>query len=273
VEFVHGINIAREIIKRKISSLCGEEKKRLERFDTDFVSKEQRPTDKEYDRYWYLVNLLVACNYDIQKIVKRDPFIVEAVLFNSIWCEANRWLGEIAKEIGEENRVFKEWAEQTKHSINQKLYDEQDGLYYDFDIKSKTLIKEQTSASFVPLYAEVASKEVAQKIVRQHIINPGEYWTNYPLPTVSADSDKFSPKGYWRGPVWVNMNWFIAKGLEMYGFNNYANLIKEKTIALINRSGFREYFNPNTGEGYGADNFSWSAALTLDMVLDEGGNK
>jgi len=34
-EFMHGINIAREIIKQKISSLCGDEKRRLERFDTD----------------------------------------------------------------------------------------------------------------------------------------------------------------------------------------------------------------------------------------------
>ena len=34
-EFMHGINIAREIINQKISSLGGDEKKRLERFDTD----------------------------------------------------------------------------------------------------------------------------------------------------------------------------------------------------------------------------------------------
>lgn len=238
------------------------------RFDTDFVPIEQRPTDKEYDRYWYLVKLLVDCNYDIKKIIKYNPFIVEAVLFNSIWCEANRCLSEIAKEIGEENKVFEEWAAQTRNSINKKLYDENDNLYYDFDIKSKTLIREQTSASFMPLFAKVASQGVVQKMVTQYIINRKKYWLDYPLPTVSADSKKFNPKGYWRGPVWINMNWFIAKGLANYGFKKYAAHIKNKSIELVSKSGFREYFNPNTGEGYGAADFSWSAALVLDMLLD-----
>jgi len=236
------------------------------RADTAFIPIEQRPTDQQYNKYWYLVSLFVGSNYDITQIFKNDPFIVEAILFNSVWCEANRCLSKIAEEIGEENKIFEEWAEQTKNSINENLYDEKDGLYYDFDVKNGVLIKEQTSASFLPLFANVPNQEIAQKIVEQYIRNSEKYWLNYPLPTVSADSLKFNPKRYWRGPVWINMNWFVAKGLENYGFKSYADYIKEKTVELMNKSGFREYFNPYTGEGYGADNFSWSAALTLDIM-------
>ena len=41
------------------------------------------------------------------------------------------------------------------------------------------------------------------------------------------------------------------------------------TFALVERSGFHEYFNPHTGEGYGTDMFSWSAALVIDLVEDD----
>ncbi|WP_439673173.1 hypothetical protein [Cupriavidus necator] len=33
----------------------------------------------------------------------------------------------------------------------------------------------------------------------------------------------------------------------------------------IERSGFREYYNPFSGEGYGAKDFTWSG-LVIDMV-------
>ncbi|MDO9576037.1 MAG: trehalase family glycosidase [bacterium] len=236
------------------------------RTDTDFIPVEQRPTDQEYNKYWYLVSLFVDCNYDMTQIFKNDPFIVEAILFNSVWCEANHCMSEIAGEIEEENQIFEEWAEQTKNSINDNLYSKEDGLYYDFDVRNRGLIKEQTSASLLPLFANVPNQEMAQKIVEQYIKNPEKYWQNYPLPSASVDSLKFNPKGYWRGPVWVNMNWFIAKGLENYGYREDAYYLRKRTIELINKSGFREYFNPYTGEGYGADNFSWSAALILDMM-------
>jgi hypothetical protein len=31
--------------------------------------------------------------------------------------------------------------------------------------------------------------------------------------------------------------------------------------------GFREYFNPTTGEGLGGQNFSWTAAAVIDMIM------
>ena len=40
---------------------------------------------------------------------------------------------------------------------------------------------------------------------------------------------------------------------------------EEASIALTQRSGFREYYDPRTGEGFGAEGFSWSA-LVLDMA-------
>jgi hypothetical protein len=36
-------------------------------------------------------------------------------------------------------------------------------------------------------------------------------------------------------------------------------------VELIENSGFREYYNPHTGEGAGAPDFGWSA-IALEMI-------
>jgi hypothetical protein len=38
---------------------------------------------------------------------------------------------------------------------------------------------------------------------------------------------------------------------------------------MVAKSGFAEYFDPNTAEPLGADNFSWTAALTIDLLHDK----
>ena len=48
------------------------------------------------------------------------------------------------------------------------------------------------------------------------------------------------------------------------GFDAEANVVRDSIRALIEKSGFREYYNPFTGEGYGARNFTWSG-LVVDM--------
>ena len=45
--------------------------------------------------------------------------------------------------------------------------------------------------------------------------------------------------------------------------------IKEKTINLIKKNGFYEYYSFKTGEAYGASNFSWTASLFLDLILEK----
>ena len=54
-----------------------------------------------------------------------------------------------------------------------------------------------------------------------------------------------------------------------------AKRVKHDSIELIRREGFCEYFDPrkNTSEsekiGYGGNNFSWTAALFIDLINDK----
>jgi glycogen debranching enzyme len=65
------------------------------------------------------------------------------------------------------------------------------------------------------------------------------------------------------------MNWIIAQGLRRYGYVAQADALARDSLALIDQSGFREYYDPRDGSGCGATDFSWTAALALDMTKDE----
>ena len=62
------------------------------------------------------------------------------------------------------------------------------------------------------------------------------------------------------------MNWLIIDGLKRYGFKDHATALTETTLEMVNKSGCAEYFDPFTGEAAGSPNFSWTAALVIDLL-------
>jgi hypothetical protein len=107
-----------------------------------------------------------------------------------------------------------------------------------------------------------------ERLVDQWVISPEDFWLPYPLPSVPASNPKFlpgNPRGFiWRGPTWINTNWFLSHALRRHGYPQLADTIVAKSHEAIEKSGFREYYHPYTAEGLGARDFGWST-LILDM--------
>ncbi|HEY3475644.1 MAG TPA: hypothetical protein VGK56_13615, partial [Anaerolineales bacterium] len=109
----------------------------------------------------------------------------------------------------------------------------------------------------------------AQRLVEEHLLNPVEYEPagelRYRVTTTAKNEPAWEPRRYWRGPVWIILNWFIIEGLRRYNYNDLAKVIRKDTLDLIEISGFREYYDPRDGSGCGSTDFSWSAALALEL--------
>ena len=86
------------------------------------------------------------------------------------------------------------------------------------------------------------------------------------MPTCDVQSAAFDRGGYWRGPTWVNTNWLVWLGALTHHLDAVADLLLGSTLRLVRQSGFREYFDPFDGTGRGSHDFSWSAALVLDLL-------
>lgn len=245
-------------------------KPKYERLDLLHVAPRNRPTNKDYDLFVYLLEQMRNVNWDQRRYLQNAPLQVQDVLFNSILCRADRDLAAIASILNENPLEATSWYEQTKRAINDTCWDERDGTYYSFDRVAGRLLKDDTIAGFHTLYGEAATDERAERLIHEHLLDPEAYWPDggYPIPTTAMNSPWFNPENYWLGPVWVNTNWMVLHGLRTYGREELAESISHITLELVEKSGYREYYNPMTGEGYGTNSFGWTSALTIDLIRE-----
>lgn len=203
--------------------------------------------------------------YDINKILDHALFTIEDLSFNSILIRANTHLCDIAKSLREElpEDLLTSMAKAEK--ALEELWDPYSNQYYSRDFITHRLLKVSTLATLLPLYAGNITKERAGQLV--HLLeNEHNFGPAYPVPSVPPSSFWFHPKLYWQGPTWVNMNWLIIDGLQRYGFKDHAAALRESTLEMVAKAGCYEYFDPLTGEPAGAGNFSWTAALAIDLI-------
>ena len=242
------------------------------RKDNKNVDASERPTNENYKRYINLIDIFVECNYDDNQIYNKSPFIVQDVLFNSMLVKSNSSLIKIGKLLNKDVSEIVAWNEKSIKSINDKFWDEKTGFYYAFDLKSNKRIPIKVSSGFMPLFAEACTTNQASLLVRQlgHSFQKTKDW--YACASCAFDEPAFNPVKYWRGPVWINVNWMLYHGLQKFGYQQEADLIKEDSLALIENFGSFEYFDPRPGaefdqkRGIGADLFSWTAALYIDFT-------
>ncbi|MEX0622238.1 MAG: trehalase family glycosidase [Candidatus Woykebacteria bacterium] len=214
-------------------------------------------------------------NYNTKKIFEDGYFNVEDVLVNSIYIKNLQVLSDLLHEIDNEEaaRHFHHKALKGKETLIEHCYDKEDSFFYDMAGQSEKKIKAKTIKGLLPLILDLP-KTVVGNIVKNHVLNNKEFSLPYPIPTVAASEASFAPAAkrffgeplLWRGPTWINTNWYIVSGLRKHGYKKEAEQIVEKSVELVQKSGFREFFNPFSGEGYGAHDFSWST-LVVDMLL------
>ena len=167
-----------------------------------------------------------------------------AVDFCCYMANESKFMKKIADELcdKENSAFFDNWYKNLKKDINDTLWCEEDKIYYDYDITNKCFHKVQSVASFLPVFSGICDKEQCKSLV-EHLENPEEFGTEFPVPTISK-KDKTFGTDMWRGPVWINYNYMISKGLGEYGFTDLSLEIKNKTLNVVN-----EWYN-RTGTVY-----------------------
>jgi hypothetical protein len=238
------------------------------RWDTKYVAADQRSSTLEALRLYAELARIRRRRYDSAAVLGRRSFAVQDLTFNSILARANTLLCEIAGEIGSPLPDRLVSAIRVQGDAMEELWDADVGSYFSRDPRTRELVKVPSIAAFMPLYAGCVDGVRAKYLVNR-LSDPGTFATPCPVPTVPIDSPWFQAWRYWQGPTWVNMNWFIIDGLRRYGFDEEADTLRLRTLALAVESGFYEYYQPFTGAPAGAKDFSWTAALIVDLLSDE----
>jgi glycogen debranching enzyme len=238
-----------------------------DRSDREHVDASERPTDLEYRRYLALVAALRDCGYRPASPLDA-PFAYHDLPVNSILAAAEEDLALLLDEIGGDGARALRAAAALRSNLA-ATWDEHAGCYRERDLHDGAGVTD-TVADLFPLYAGVPDERQAPRLVVEHLLEPTRFGPSEHAPwavtTVSRSSPAFDSRRYWRGPIWVNVNWFLVRGLERCGLTQEADELRELTLRLVAASGFAEYYHPITGEPLGSRDFSWSAALTLDLL-------
>jgi|GEM_PF-208939 len=205
-----------------------------------------------------------------------DRFAAKCVDMNSYYYKNLLALADMARTTGhpQDAAGYEAQAQAVRTAMLSQLWDPKAGAFRDAGMVHGHWqeLNAETPAELMPLYAGILDKNdprVADIVAT--ITDPKKFGTPYPLPSVAVGDPRFDPNGYWRGTSWVNVDYMVAKGLLAYGYTDQARELLQRTLDMVARGGMREYFNPETGEGLGAKNFSWTAALVIEIndMLDK----
>lgn len=246
--------------------------------DPDFLQEIYVPLVR-WNAWWFAMNDddvdgLAQYNHPYSSGLDDNPLWdrgmpVESPDLNTYLCVQMGSLATIAEILGIEfeSRMWRKRASAIVQRMINDMWDNESGVF-------RALHEEQplpvvTPFNLYPLWTGQLPNEIRDRLLG-HLTNPQEFWGDFSLPSVAYNDPSFDPQTMWRGPVWVNINYFFIEALRQIGEFDLARHLREKTLDLImSHDSIFEYYNALTGEPppTAADVFGWTAAVFIDLAI------
>ena len=246
--------------------------------DPDFLNELYEPLVK-WNAWWFKENDdnqdgIVQYNHPYSSGLDDSPLWdngmpVDSPDINTYLYLQMKSLAVIAEKLDKPSDAA-DWSDRAQQLLVRLIdyfWDEKTGAFLCF-YKNKA-IPILTPFNLYPLWTGELPADLKTRII-EHIQNPQEFFGDYMLPTVARTDPTYHADKMWRGPVWININYFFIEALQNIGEFDLANSIREKTLKIIsNHTGMYEYYNSETGEPgkNAAPIFSWTAALFIDLTI------
>jgi putative isomerase len=194
---------------------------------------------------------------------------VESPDLNTYLCVQMGSLAMIAEILGmdAEAAMWRRRAAAIVRRMIEHFWDEEAGLFW--AMHENEIIPVVTPFNLYPLWTGQLPDHIQDRLI-SHLTNPDMFWGDYKLPSVAYNDPHFDPATMWRGPVWVNINYFFIEALNQIGKHDLADQLREKTLQMMmEHPSIYEYYNAMTGEPppKAADIFGWSAAVFIDLAI------
>lgn len=234
------------------------------RRDTSHANPEHRPTDEQYKRYIWLVQQFRDLGWDNKSIAEQSAFQIVDPGFNGILIKSCLDLAELARVFDEPEieSVERAFAERALVGM-ERLWSETYGQYVCYDRVAGVHVQSPSIGGLLASFAPIPAQRAAR--IADTIRTIGDN-TNYLVASHPPGETEFDELRYWRGPVWLIVNYMIAIGMREAKEQDVVERIFNNSIELIEKSGFAEYYGPISGSPCGGDTFTWTAAMVLEFV-------
>ena len=194
----------------------------------------------------------------------------ESVDLNAYLANECRFLKKFAGILGEKFDAPDETARLADY-----FYDKDRGFFFDRKLADRSFVGDPGCEAYTMLWTGLARPEQVKEMMVQ-LQDSTKFSTFIPFPTVAADNPKYNPRGYWRGPIWLDQTYFAINGLRNYGYNDeadaYTRQVFDRLDGLKKGAPIHENYDSHTGSRLKAPHFSWSASHLIMLYQEYGKN-
>ncbi len=198
----------------------------------------------------------------------REP--VESVDRAALVCLNRQVLAALARQLGRPDEAGR-WArraDETRRLVNELMWDEAQGFYFDVKERSKEKLRCKSAAAFYPLAAGIPDARQAARLL-EHLRDPREFWTPCRVPNISRDWPGYAPGSYVDGIVWSHCNMVLLDGLDRIGRHDLIAELLDNWIHAYVKDGVPsniEHLNPETGGWLHMDKMGYGGILVEGIV-------
>lgn len=204
--------------------------------------------------------------------------------------------------MDDDAKYYSAQADSLKSSVQRYCWDEKDGMYYSVDLNLRPISLEPqyifgkpfvlhegeprtypcliqrlgSWSGFMAMWAGIATKEQAERMVRENLLDPRTFWSAYGVRTLSRLEKMYSERAThnpsnWHGPIWGISNYMVFRGLIKYGMKREAAELYHRHLKLfandLKANGcLHEYYTPDTGKAIINPGFMNWNMLVLNMI-------
>lgn len=242
---------------------------RYERRDLVHANAKDRPSDETYNRIVYLAVVYRETGYSDADLGRACPFLVEDPLFNSIVRWSLEALADLAVLVGDDPTPHQRAGQRVGRAMTDRLWDPVTRRFYARDVHGDQRSPEDAITSLAPALDPALPAGMVDAVVEvldSPEFRPRDDPDHFMAASFDLGARDFDARRYWRGPIWINTDWLLWRGLRRHGRTRVADELADSMVGLVRRSGWREYYSPFGGEGFGSHDFSWTAALLIDVL-------
>ena len=196
------------------------------------------------------------------------------VCLNSLLYKTEKDLEQISLRLGhgEDAKKWNQRAEERKKLISRYLWNQEQGLFFDYNFQTSRMSNYRYASTFYPLWAGLATPEQAKAVAGS--LKTFERPGGLPMSTIETGAQWDLPYG------WGNIEMLAIDGLRRYGYNADADRVSYEFLSTVaenfRRDGtIKEKYNVVTQSseahvelGYEMNvvGFGWTNAAFLELL-------
>jgi alpha,alpha-trehalase len=157
-------------------------------------------------------------------------------------------------------RLYSRQAVATRRAILRQFWSAKDGMFFNRRRDSGAVIPSVSWSNFLPLVDGLLTRGEGRRMIRLHLLNPAEIRSDHGFRSLAKSDPAYNndaiidPYSNWRGPIWINANFFDWIILRRYGFPAESRWLALTLAADLHRDiakwgSMHEDYSAETGDG------------------------